>query len=150
MKIGDIMNRAPVTVRIDQTFAEAYAVMLDRRFTSLPVVDAKGAYLGNFDLRDVWNVLLPKATQLSRKAIEDLSFVSGSVERYKDRLAEVSGESVAKFVNKTDQPAVHPDTPVTQAMLQLDAVNEAIAVVDRTTHHVVGVVSAWEILHALR
>ena len=150
MKIGDIMNRAPVTVQQGQTFAEAFKLMLEQRSSNLPVVDAQGAYLGNFDLRDVWNVLLPKATQLSRKSLEDLSFVSGSIDRYKDRLAEVAGDPVTRFVNKSDQPAVHPDTPVTQAMLQLDTVNEAIAVVDRKTHHVVGVVTAWEILDALR
>lgn len=150
MKIGDIMHRAPVTVRMDQTFAEAFRLLAERHFTILPVVDAQGVHKGNFELRDVWDVLLPKAVKLDRKAIEDLSFVSSSVDKLKDLLADRGGEPVSNFVNGSDSPAIHPDSPLLQAILLLEEFGQSLVVVDRGTHKVVGVVSAWEVLDSLR
>jgi len=139
MKAGEIMNRAPVTVRTDQTFGEAFRVLIESRQATLPCVDGSGVYKGLFDLKDIWDVLLPKAAQLSRKSIEDLSFVSGSVERMKERLAEAAGLPVTRFLTADDAPPLHTDSPAMQA-----------AVVERGSGKLAGVVSPWHVLDALR
>ena len=150
MKAGDIMNSAPVTVRTDQSFGEAFRILIESRQATLPCVDGAGIYRGLIDLKDVWDVLLPKAAQLSRKSIEDLSFVSGSVERMKERLAEAAGLPVTQFLTAEDAPPLHPDSPAMQAVLLFDEYGETIAVVERGSGKLAGVLSPWHVLDALR
>lgn len=149
MKVGEIMNRAPVSVCTGQTFGDAFQVLMKTRHTVLPVVDADGVYRGIFDLKDIWGVLLPKAAQLNRKSLEDLSFVSSSLEKMKDQIAESAALPIGRFVNAEDAPPLYPDSPVIQAILLLDEHGEMIAVVDRQTRKLAGVVSAWQVLDAL-
>ncbi len=150
MKVGDIMNRAPVTVRSDQTFGEGLARLLQSRQPVLPCVDPQGIYKGIFDLKDVWDILLPKAAQLNRKSLEDLSFVSSSIDKMKDQVSEAAAEPIARFLNTEDAPVLHPDSPLIQAILLFDDFGPDIAVVDRHTRKLAGVVSAWQLLDSLR
>jgi len=150
MKVGDIMNRAPVTVRTDQTFGDGFGVLVQSRQTVLPCVDATGVYRGVFDLKDVWDILLPKAAQLNRKSLEDLSFVSSSVDKMKDQIGDAAAEPISRFLTAEDIPPLHPDSPLIQAILLFDEYGENIAVVERETRKLAGVISAWQILDALR
>ena len=150
MKVVEIMNRAPVSVRSDSTFGSAFQTLLASRVTTIPVVDAEGVYKGIFDLKDIWDVLLPKAAQLSRKSIEDLSFVSSSIDKMKDQIAEAASLPIAQFLTSEDLPALHPESPVIQAVLLFDEHGETLAVVDRQTRKLVGTIAAWQLLDALR
>jgi CBS domain-containing protein len=150
MKVAEIMNRAPVSVRSDSTFGSAFQTLLESRVTTIPVVDAEGVYKGIFDLRDIWDILLPKAAQLSRKSIEDLSFVSSSIDKMKDQIGEAASLPIAQFLTSEDLPALHPESPVIQAVLLFDEHGETLAVVDRQTRKLVGTIAAWELLDALR
>lgn len=150
MKIGEIMNRAPISVRMDQTFGEAFRVLVETGHKFLPVVDADGVYHGNFDLNDIWGVLLPKAARLNRKSIENLAFVSSSLDKLKDRLGEEAGEPVSKYVTRSDAPPLAPENPVIQGILMLDECRETLAVVDPHSHKLVGILSATDVLNALR
>lgn len=150
MKIGEIMNRAPVSVRMDQTFGEAFRVLVETGHKFLPVVDAEGVYHGNFDLKDVWGVLLPKAARLDRKSIENLAFVPSSLEKMKDKLADAAEDLVEKYVTRSDAPPLAPESPVIQGILMLDECGETLAVVDANTHKLVGILSATDVLNALR
>ena len=150
MKVVEIMNRAPVSVRSDSTFGSAFQMLLESRVTTIPVVDAEGVYKGIFDLKDIWDILLPKAAQLSRKSIEDLSFVSSSIDKMKDQIAEAASLPIAQFLTSEDLPALHPESPVIQAVLLFDEHGETLAVVDRQTRKLVGTIAAWQLLDALR
>lgn len=146
MKTAEIMNRTPMTVRADQTFGEAFRVLVQARMTNLPAVDGAGVFRGNFDLKDVWNILLPKAAQLKRKSLEDLSFVSTSIEKLREMIDEAGPLPVSQFLNADDAPPLHPESPVAQAMLLLDEHGETLAVVDRESRKLVGSVSPWDVL----
>ena len=150
MKVAEIMNRAPVWVRSDSTFGSAFQTLLESHVTTIPVVDAEGVYKGIFDLKDIWDILLPKAAQLSRKSIEDLSFVSSSIDKMKDQIGEASALPITQFLTSEDLPALHPESPLIQAVLLLDEHGETLAVVDRHTRKLVGTISAWQLLDALR
>lgn len=149
MKTGEIMNRTPVTVRIDQTFGEAFRILVQNRASNLPVIDAAGVYQGSFDLTDIWNILLPKAVQLNRKSLEDLSFVSTSNEGLQELIDEASPLSVRLFVSDADAPPIYPDGPVIQAILMLDEYCETLAVIERGSRKLVGTVSAFDVLDRL-
>lgn len=150
MKVGEIMNANPVTVRIDQTFAEGFAILLRTHHAMLPVVDSEGIYRGIFDVRDVWQVLLPKAAKLSRKSLEDLSFAHSSPEKMREQIAEAAALPISRFVTKEDLPALTPDCTVIQAVLMLDEYGETMAVVDKATRKLVGVLAPWQVLDILR
>lgn len=150
MKIGEIMNRTPVSVRMDQTFGEAFRVLVETGHTLLPVVDSEGVYRGNFDLADVWSVLLPKAVHLNRKSIENLAFIPSSLEKMKEQIAEEAGEPLEKYVTRSDSPPLSPESPVIQGILMLDECGGTLAVVDPQSHRLVGILSATDVLTALR
>jgi CBS domain-containing protein len=46
MKASDVMTASPVTVRPDSSIMEAVRIMLQRRFSGLPVVDDAGSVIG--------------------------------------------------------------------------------------------------------
>lgn len=150
MTVGDMMNRAPVFLRTHQTFGEGFRVLVETGHKFLPVVDDQGVYQGNFDLRDVWGVLLPKAVRLNRQSIEDLSYVPSSREKMVSQLAAAAQEPVTKYVTKSDSPPLSPESPAIQGILMLDECGETLAVVDRKTHQLLGVLSANDVLNALK
>lgn len=150
MKVGEIMNRAPVTIRSGQTFGDAFQLLVETRHTILPVVDEDGVYRGIFDLKDIWDVLLPKAARLNRASLEDLSFASSSLDSMKEHLAESAALPIERFLSTRDTPPLFPDSPVIQAILALDTHGETIAVVDRQTRKLAGVIAPWQVLDALR
>jgi CBS domain-containing protein len=150
MKVGDIMNREPVTARTTQTFGDAFRILVENRTTNLPVIDEDGVFKGNFDLNDIWRTLLPRATQLARKSIEDLAFVSSSIEKLKERIHEAGPLPVTQFLTAEDAPTLFPENPLTQAILLLDEHEEVLAVVDRQSRKLVGTLSSWDVLDPLR
>lgn len=149
MNVSTIMNASPVTISITETFGNALRLMEDRRVHALPVTDANGVYKGTFDFADVWKTLLPKAALLGMDSLTDLSFVSDAQEILREKLASAGVRPVSEFLDRRVEP-VHPDTPVKEAILLFYRLDEDIPVVERSTNRLVGVVTPWEILNALR
>ena len=150
MKVGDIMNRAPLSVRTDETFETAFQKLIANRVSNLPVVDPNGVFQGNFDLKDVWSLLLPKAAKLDRKSIEDLSFMPGSIEKFQEMLAGAAQEKTTKFVSPSDAPPLYPESSALQAVLMFYEYGHRLAVVERGTRKLVGTVSGWDLLVRLQ
>jgi arabinose-5-phosphate isomerase len=60
--IRDVMNRTPLTVRPDATFADVVELLSDRKISELPVVEPAGRPVGLIDITDVIGWLPPQAT----------------------------------------------------------------------------------------
>lgn len=58
IKVGDIMTRKPVTIKVTETVEKAAVLMLEGRFGSLPVLDEDGTLAGIITDTDVFNVLI--------------------------------------------------------------------------------------------
>jgi len=149
MNVSSIMNPNPVTLSVTETFGTALRLMHDRRIRVLPVVDENGVYKGTFDFHDVWRTILPKAVLLGISSLTDLSFVSDAKEMLRDKLAEASSRPIGEFLD-VPIPPVHPEMPVKEAVLLFYQHDGDIPVVDRKSKRLVGLVSPWEILDALR
>ncbi len=149
MNVSTIMNPNPVTLPLSETFGGALRLMRDRRIRVLPVVDTNGVYKGTFDFADVWKTLLPKAVLLGMDSLQDLSFVSDAKEILHEKLAEAEGRPIGEFLDFPVEP-IHPDTPVKEAMLLFYQHDGDIPVVERKTNRLLGIVTPWEILDALR
>ena len=149
MNVSSIMNPNPVTLPVTETFGAALRLMHERRIRVLPVVDDKGVYKGTFDFHDVWKTVLPKAVLLGISSLTDLSFVSDAKDILREKLAEASSRPVGEFLD-VPIPPVHPEMPVKEVVLLFYHHDGDIPVVDRKTQRLVGIVSPWEILDALR
>lgn len=149
MTVADVMNRQPAILQAGQTFAEGFAILREKRIRSLPVVDAQGRYLGLFEVRDVWQVLLPRAATLGDRSLQALSFVGGSPAELQSRLAEAGSHPVADFVGNEELAPLPPETAVKEAMRLLYQSGGILPVVD-SSRKLLGIVSTWEILETLR
>lgn len=149
MTVAEVMNREPATLQAQQTFAEGFAMLRERRIRSLPVLDEQGRYLGLFEVRDVWEVLLPRAAMLGDRSLQGLSFVGGSSAEMQARLTAAAGRPVSDFVGNEELTAVPPGTSVKEAVLLLYRHGGILPVVD-ASRRLLGIVSTWEILAAIR
>ncbi|MCS7023702.1 MAG: CBS domain-containing protein [Bryobacteraceae bacterium] len=151
MTIQEVMKASPATVAPDETFGHAFALMMEQKLTHLPVVGSEGVYLGMFDLRDIWQVLLPKAALLAMDSLSDLAFFYESKKQLIDKLRHAANRRVEEFLKEEDAPLeVYPDMPVIEAVLLLHRHDGVLPVVDRKSRRLVGMVGAWDILERLR
>ena len=58
--VSDAMTRNPATVRPDTTVDEIAALMVDRNFHTLPVVNEEGKLVGVIGKKDVLKTLIPE------------------------------------------------------------------------------------------
>lgn len=149
MTVADVMNRQPAILQAGQTFAEGFAILREKRTRSLPVVDAQGRYLGLFELRDVWQVLLPRAAMLGDHSLQALSFAGGSPAELQSRLADAACRPVTDFVGNEQCSPLPPESSVKEAIRLLYQSGGILPVVD-SSRKLLGIVSTWEILETLR
>ena len=107
LPVASIMTKNPEAVPPDTLIAEAVERMLKRDYTSLPVVDADGRFLGVLDeSRLLENGLADMSLSLSKVVGPDL------VREYLERLAR-ERNPVSEAVTPT--ATVRPDTPIKEA-----------------------------------
>lgn len=150
MTARDLMNTAVVTLTMSDTFGTAFQLLMERRIRSLPILDAEGVYKGMFDMHDIWKVLLPRAATLSMDALTDLSFVSGSVDQLREKLADALPRPISEFLDDEKAPSIPAESPVKEAMLLFYKGAGNLPVVDRKSHKLLGILSPWEVLATLK
>jgi arabinose-5-phosphate isomerase len=52
-RVGDVMTKAPYTIKADSLAAEAFEVLRDKHIDEIPVVDPKGKLVGLLDVQDI-------------------------------------------------------------------------------------------------
>jgi CBS-domain-containing membrane protein len=147
MTAATIMNAHPVALQAGDTVAHAIGVMLEHRLSNVPVVDAGKHFLGQFSMRGLMRLLLPRAATLD-EGLVDLSFVADAPEHLRQRLQQIGGEKIADHLD--DAPAcVEPDAHLTETLLHLYRHGESLAVVDKTSGALAGVISPWDVVAGL-
>jgi CBS-domain-containing membrane protein len=117
MSCASFMNPNLITARETDTVGDAVASLLQNSISNLPVIDANGNLAGQFGLRRLISLLMPKAATLDG-AMADLSFVTDSAEYIAERMGEIAPHPVSRYMDK-DVPTVHPGTSLVEAMLLL-------------------------------
>lgn len=143
-----IFNTSFPLLEDTDTVADAIQRMLDDRVSDLPVVDGTGKFIGMFRLDRLYATLLPKAALIGY-GVGDLAFVSDTLGQLRERMREIEHLAVRDFVVKP-RDAVHPDTPPLEVVLLLHHGINAIPVTDRESGRLVGMISARDLLTALR
>jgi len=147
MTAASIMNAQPVVLHDTDTIAHALAALQQHRARSLPVVDERNRFLGQFGMHAVLGLLLPRAATLNT-GLRDLSFVADEPEHLRERLCHISGENVANHLEAAPD-VVEPDTPLSEILLVLYRHGGNLAVVDKANGALAGVISPWDVVAAL-
>src|SRR4051812_48107892 len=111
MKTVDVMTPYPVTVQPDTSLSEAVRVMLQNRFSGLPVVDAGGALVGIITEGD----LMRRAeTGTQKRRSRCLEFLLGPGKLALE-YAHLHGRKVHEIMTETVL-TIAEDTPLEQAV----------------------------------
>lgn len=134
MRADEIMSRDVITVRADQTVAEAVEVLADRGFRHLPVLDDTGHVVGIVSDRDLRALGVPATLdERTREKIEA---------RMRAPVARMMSAGVA---------TVRPDAELPDIIdTMLEAGVGALPVVDDDTDTMLGIVSYVDVLRAVR
>ncbi len=143
MKAADIMTPNPVTVQPESSIMEAIRLMLQRKFSGLPVTDAKGALVGIVTEGDF---LRRAETGTQRKRPRWIEFLVGPG-RLASEYAHASGHKVHEVMTRSVQ-TITEDTSLEQVvkMMERHQVKRLPVVRDGK---LVGIVSRANLLHAL-
>jgi CBS-domain-containing membrane protein len=101
-----------------------------------------------FKLDRLYATLLPKAALIGY-GVPDLAFVSDTLGQLREKKREIEDLAVRDFVVRPHD-VVHPDTPPLEIVLLLHHGVNAIPVLERKSGKLVGMVSARDLLTALR
>jgi CBS-domain-containing membrane protein len=117
----------PATLAKGDSIAEAIVKLQQYALPALPVVDAKGHFLGIFGHREVIGLVLPRAARAG-DALQDLSFVGDTVDELRKRLGSVLTEQVGRYM--APHRTVRPETSLVEALLLLYRGDAVLAVCD--------------------
>lgn len=147
MKAKLIMNPNPMTLRPTDTVATAADRILKHHLRHLPVVDEQGRYLGTFSVYSLLKLTLPKAV-LDKYGLDNVSFVTESVEDLAQRLGRRRDEPVKNWLNIHE--VARPDTHAMEVMLlMLHGRTTSVPVVNKTNNRLEGIISFWDVLEKL-
>jgi CBS domain-containing protein len=147
MTCAAIMTEAPLAVREDETVGAAAAKLIEHRYINLPVVDAAGKFLGMFGIYDLFSLLVKKVA-LAGGLLSNLRFMGDDPEALRVKFREISGRKVGEVADREAQ-VLHPDTPEIEALRLFCEQHSTLAVVERGTRRLIGIVSYWDAVCAL-
>ena len=127
MSCQAIISPPPAVLNKTQSVGEALDILRRHGATALPVVDAKGHYLGVFGLKELIALVLPRAVRLGDD-LGELGFVSDSLDDLRGRLAALARDNVGKHM--AAHRSVRPETPLVEALLLLYRGDSYLPVVD--------------------
>ena len=147
MTCGAMMTKDPLVAREDQTVGEAAGRLIAHRYINLPVVNAEGRFLGMFGIYDLFSLIIPKVA-LAGGLLPNLRFMGDDVEELRKRFGEIAGRKVGEVADR-DARVLYPDTPQIEALRLFCQQHTTLAVVERDTRKLLGLVSYWDAVCAL-
>ena len=145
---ASIMRPIAQTLSVDDPLRLAVDFMLDSHMGLVPVVDANGGFAGLLGGDRVMHFLLPKQLTMVR-GLDRMSYLRESRDELRDRLAEIGDLPLREVISRQVEVA-YPDSPLTQAQHILAGNQHVVPVVDRETHKLLGAISFFTILAALK
>ncbi|HSC18183.1 MAG TPA: CBS domain-containing protein [Rhizomicrobium sp.] len=147
MTCGAIMTESPLSAREDETVGEATKRLIGDRYLNLPVVNADGRFLGMFGIYDLFSLIIPKVA-LAGGLLPNLRFMGDDAEELRTRFREIAGRKIAEVADR-DARVLYPDTPQIEALRLFCQQHTTLAVVERETRRLLGIVSYWDAVCAL-
>src|SRR5262249_28015828 len=143
MRAADVMTPDPVCVSPDASITDAIQLMLERKFSGLPVVDAGGSVVGVVTEGDL---LRRTETGTQRKRTRWIEFLMGPG-RLASEYGQTSGRKVGDVMT-AEVRTVTEDAPLEEIvhLMERHQINRVLVVRDGK---LVGIVTRANLLHAL-
>ena len=142
MTCGAIMTEAPLTAREDETVGDATRRLIESRYINLPVVDAESRLVGMFGIYDLFSLIIPRVA-LAGGLLPNLRFMGDDAEDLRQRFREIAPRKVGEVADR-DARVLYPDTPQIEALRLFCQQHTTLAVVERDTRKLLGIVSYWD------
>jgi CBS domain-containing protein len=142
MKARDVMTPDPVCISVDASIAEAIQLMLERKFSGLPVVDAGGSLVGIVTEGDLLRRI---ETGTQHKRSTWMEFILGAG-RLADEYKQAAGRKV-KDLMTPDLQTVSEDAPLDDIvrLMERHRIKRVLVVREQK---LVGIVTRANLLHA--
>src|SRR5579862_4747935 len=114
MSSSAVMNKAPVTLREEETVATASTKLVSHHFTSLPVVDAQERYAGMFGLVELLSLLVPRVA-LAGDVTSNVRFIADDPDDLRRRYNDIKDWRIAKVANR-NVPVLRADWTEVEAV----------------------------------
>lgn len=147
MSCAAIMTSNPITLRDDESVGEAAAKLVAQHHSHLPVVDEAGRYAGMFGLGDLLGLLVPRVA-LAGDLISNLRFVADDPEALRRRFDSVKNRRVREVANR-NAVTLDPEASEIEAVRLFCRNHDSLAVVEKPSGRVIGIVSPWNAIRAL-
>jgi len=109
IKVKDIMSTPPHTIPPDFTVEEAAAILLEKKFSSLPVVDEKNQVVGIITRSDLFRVII-SLTGLGKKGIQfaiRLKDMPGPIKEVRELVHRYGGRTASILSSWDNAPPDH-------------------------------------------
>lgn len=147
MSCTAIMTKDPLTISEQETVAGAAAKLIAHHYTSLPVVDAGGRFVGMFGIYDLLGLLVPRVA-LAGNLISNLRFITDDPEELRHRYDEVKSRPVSEVADR-NAARLTPDAPEIEAIRLCCRSHTPIPVVEKESERVIGIISCWDTARAI-
>jgi CBS domain-containing protein len=141
-----------ITAGPEQTIGDALGLLEKHGIRAVPIVDAAGKLVGQFNFDVVLSNLLPGPITVEAHGLMDANLRLDYLVDAEDHVARKLGELLPVKLNEVmDQEVhvVHPDTPLWEGIRQLFQHGSPIAVVDEETGKLLGLLSVQSVMGEL-
>ncbi|HTK78881.1 MAG TPA: CBS domain-containing protein [Rhizomicrobium sp.] len=147
MTCSALMTKDPLTARESETVGAASEKLIAHHYINLPVVDGAGKFLGMFGIYDLLSLLVPRVA-LAGGLLPNLRFISDDPRDLRTRYREIRSRLIGEVADR-EAVVVHPDTPEIEALRLFCRHHTTLAVVERGSRKLVGIMSYWDAIRAL-
>jgi len=147
MSCTAIMTKAPPTIAEEETVGGAASKLAAHHYTSLPVVDAAGRFIGMFGIYDLLGLLVPRVA-LAGNLKANLRFISDDPGELRRSYGEVKNRRVSDVADR-NSARLPPDAPEIEALRLCCRSPTPIPVVERNSEALIGIISCWDAIRAL-
>jgi CBS domain-containing protein len=147
MTCSALMTKDPLTARESETVGAASEKLIAHHYINLPVVDGAGKFLGMFGIYDLLSLLVPRVA-LAGGQLPNVRFISDDPRDLRTRYREIRSRLIGEVADR-EAVVVHPDTPEIEALRLFCRHHTTLAVVERGSRKLVGIMSYWDAIRAL-
>lgn len=147
MTCAAIMTADPLTLKEGDSVARAAEALTKHHYINLPVVDGDGRFLGMFGIYDLLSLLVPRVA-LAGDLLPNLRFVGDDPAALRAKFQAVKAKTVGEYCDR-QAVVLHPDTPEIEALRLFCLRHTTLAVAERETNKLVGIVSYWDAIRAV-
>lgn len=141
------MMANPPTISADESIGGAVTKLVSQHHANLPVVDGAGRYMGMFGLDDLLGLLVPRVA-LAGNLSSNIRFIMDDPGELQRKYDEVKSRCVGELANR-NAATLEADTPEIEAFRLFCRNHDSMAVVDKQSGQVLGMVSSWDAVRGL-